>query len=274
MARFIFLVILVLVGFIDMAFARIRVVASIYPLYLIAKDVGGDYVEVSYLKSLNVSPHGYEVTYGDTQAIREADVVFAVGCGIEEPLKSVLGRKKNVVYLCEKGLNDRRDPHLWLSLIHVKQRVLKLAQVFAQLDPAHSEFYRKRAWSLGREIDGILSHYRGKFGNKGFAIIDRHGAWRYLIGELNLDYIGSIETTPHREPTIKDVLKLVEKAKGRKNIVVINDAGHDPSIVDRIAGELKACSVTLYPLGRGKEKSYIEFVRFNLSELERCITIR
>ena len=274
MTRFVLLVTLLLLGFVDMAIAKIKVTTSLYPLYLIARDVGGDYVEVSYLKSLNVSPHGYEVTYGDTQAIREADVVFAVGCGIEQPLKSVLVKKKNVVYLCEKGLTDKRDPHLWLSIIHVKQRVLKLAQVFAQLDPVHSEFYRRRAWSLGKELDGILSHYREKFASSKVAVIDRHGAWGYLIGELSLDYIGSIESVPHREPTIKDVLRLVSRAKGRKRVVVINDAGHDPSIVNRIAGELNACTVTLYPLGRGEEKSYIEFIRFNLGELERCITIR
>jgi len=250
-----------------------KVVGTIYPLYLIARDIGGDKVEVSYLKSLAVSPHFYEVSYSDTEAIDRASVIFAVGCGIENNMKGIL-RKKKVVYLCEKGLRDRRDPHLWLSPTYVKQRVFNFADALSQIDPTHSEYYRKRAWDLSMKLEKLIGIYRKRFTGKGISVIDRHGAWRYMASEVDWNYIGAIESVPHKEPTMKDMERIISRARGIKRVIVINDAGHDDSIVDRIVKKLGACKVTLYPLGKGVESSFIDLIKENLDEFEKCVTIR
>ncbi|WP_273000810.1 metal ABC transporter solute-binding protein, Zn/Mn family [Hydrogenibacillus schlegelii] len=67
----------------------IRAVATIYPLYDLVKQIGGDGVLVEQLVPPGAAPHDFEPTPGDIRKIADADVYFYVGAGFERWLDKV-----------------------------------------------------------------------------------------------------------------------------------------------------------------------------------------
>ncbi|REC95333.1 metal ABC transporter solute-binding protein, Zn/Mn family [Kushneria indalinina] len=63
--------------------AEVRAVASFTLLADVVSEVGGDRVEVSSLIGPNGDPHAYEPTPNDVRRVRDADVVFMSGLGLE-----------------------------------------------------------------------------------------------------------------------------------------------------------------------------------------------
>lgn len=63
--------------------AEVRAVASFTVLADVVSEVGGDRVEVSSLIGPNGDPHAYEPTPNDVRRVRDADVVFMSGLGLE-----------------------------------------------------------------------------------------------------------------------------------------------------------------------------------------------
>lgn len=63
--------------------ADIKAVATFTVLADVVSEVGGDRVEVSSLIGPNGDPHAYEPTPNDVRRVRDADVVFMSGLGLE-----------------------------------------------------------------------------------------------------------------------------------------------------------------------------------------------
>lgn len=63
--------------------ADVKAVATFTVLADVVSEVGGDRVEVSSLIGPNGDPHAYEPTPNDVRRVRDADVVFMSGLGLE-----------------------------------------------------------------------------------------------------------------------------------------------------------------------------------------------
>ncbi len=63
--------------------AEVKAVASFTVLADVVSEVGGDRVEVTSLIGTNGDPHAYEPSPSDVRRVREADVVFMSGLGLE-----------------------------------------------------------------------------------------------------------------------------------------------------------------------------------------------
>lgn len=270
--RFLFLVFLFLLVFCT-AWAKPLVVTSVFPLYLLVRDISGNRVHVEYLTGLLKDPHIFEVKPSDIAMIKKADLLVFVGCGLEKSFESILVGKK-VVYVCEKGMNDRRDPHVWLYPSFMKQRAMKLAEVLSSIDPNGSSYYRKNVRRLFQSIDPLLNEERAFYRKHNIYVVSRHSAWKYMAGDLGWVYLGEIERIPHVEPKISEIMKLIDTAKKKKPLVLLNDAGYEKTLVDRFVNETGACIVDLFPMGIGNEQSYVDFLKRNLERVKRCVPIR
>ena len=63
--------------------AEVKAVATFTVLADVVSEVGGDRIEVSSLIGPNGDPHAYEPTPNDVRRVRDADVVFMSGLGLE-----------------------------------------------------------------------------------------------------------------------------------------------------------------------------------------------
>ena len=69
---------------------KIKVVASFYPFYEIAKEIGGNDTIVTTVIPIGVEPHDWEITPQRISNIMEADVIIYNGIGFD----AWLGKKE------------------------------------------------------------------------------------------------------------------------------------------------------------------------------------
>ncbi|WP_456268465.1 zinc ABC transporter substrate-binding protein [Kushneria sp. AK178] len=98
--------------------AEVKAIASFTILADVVSEVGGDRVEVSSLIGPNGDPHAYEPTPNDVRRIRDADVVFMSGLGLEgwmDRLIATSGFKADPVVVSEnihaRGMGDEGHGH-------------------------------------------------------------------------------------------------------------------------------------------------------------------
>jgi len=257
--------VIILIFVCSQALAKPFVLTSIYPLYLFVKDVGGEAVDVDYLLPLGISPHAYELRISGVRKLKRADAFVFVGCGLERWLSQEIYSGKPVFYLCR----GNRNPHVWLSPSIMARESKSLANFFSSILPSKAPYFRKRARILSARLFSLLKFYRKTFVNREICVISHHDAWVYLLGDLEIFYAGAIERKPFCPPTPGWLKRLMERAKGRR-VIVMTERGHNPKFALMVAKRLRGCIVEVSPLGTGTEKDFVQFLDFILMRIKRC----
>jgi zinc transport system substrate-binding protein len=253
---------------------RLAVVASIAPLADFARQVGGDYVDVTLLLPPGASPHTYEPTPRVIRKITAARVFIRVGAGLEFWADRLVTAANSGILrvTCTEGVellqsDDREhageghaDPHVWLDPVLCMRVVEKIRDAFAKEDPAHADAYGRNAAAytarlaaLDREIAGRVGQFRVK------SYITFHPAWSYFSRRYGLSVAGVIEEGPGREPGPRHLGAIISRLKAMKTKVVFAEPQFSPKVAEAIAAEAGARVLFLDPLGgqKGRE-TYIE----------------
>ncbi len=245
--------------------AKVRVVATIGPLALLVRDVGGDRVEVDTLLPPGASVHLWEMRPRDLFKIKEADLVLAVGCGVDGWLRY---RGEKLFSVCEALGKKGSNPHVWISFELVKDTAERLVFRLSEIDPEGKSYFMKRAEGFVKKLNLMKERYAPLF--NGMCVVSHHGAWDYLFGELGVVFLGALEPAPHKEPGPGKLLELVNRLSRCNCRVVVSEFGHNRRMAEVVAKESGACMAVLYPLGKGEEESFAEFLRENIEELAKC----
>ena len=159
---------------------KLNVVVTTTHLADLAKDIGGEHVEVTRLMGPGVDPHGYEPTPSDVDAIQKADLVGYNGLHLEAMFTDIFEKMRasnDNVFALEDAIADDQildykyedkdledDPHIWFDIQLWKQSAKLVAERFSQADPdnqadyqANLEVYLKRLDELDAEIKEMVA---------------------------------------------------------------------------------------------------------------------
>ncbi len=137
---------MLLIGFVPLAGAeqRLKVVASIMPLSLIVKDIGGDAVDTELLLPASVSPHDYQLRPSDIKRLLASDIFFWVGPGLEQGLEKASRRHRyGVALFPDIKMGD--DPHVWLDLPMVQEVARHVAATLSRRLPTRGAYFHANA---------------------------------------------------------------------------------------------------------------------------------
>ncbi len=142
----------------------VKVVATTSVLGDLARNVGGERVQVSVLVPPGTDVHSFQSSPKDSAAIREARLIVMNGAGLDGFLKGVIDgakRRAAVVIEASEGLRPRTmeeeaghgdgdeheegDPHFWQNPVHAIAYVENIRDGLAQADPARADEYRRNA---------------------------------------------------------------------------------------------------------------------------------
>ena len=144
----------------------IKIVASFYPMYIMAKNVAKDVPGVSVQ---NLTPpltgclHDYTVTTNDMKKLADAQVFVANGAGMESFLDKIIVQHPNIkiIQLAEgipliKGEGNEGDnPHLWVSISNAIIQVKNLGKAMEEFDPGHKELYAKNTADYVAKLEAL-----------------------------------------------------------------------------------------------------------------------
>jgi zinc transport system substrate-binding protein len=270
------------------AAATVRVVATIYPIADIVRQIGGGAVEVVTLLPPGASPHTFEPTPAQMRQVAEARVFVRVGAGLDSWTDKLLAGRSptlTVVTLSDGvpllGLTHERehagapaagasggDPHIWLDPVLVRdQLVPAISAALAAVAPEQREVFDSGAARFRASLTGLDADIRTELApltNRNF--IGFHAAWRYFGERYDLHQVAVVEAFPGKEPSAREIAGVVEHARAAHVHAILIEPQMNPRIAEQIARDCGARTVLVDELGAPNlpgRSQYIDLMRYN-----------
>jgi zinc transport system substrate-binding protein len=280
-----------------MAIRKPLLVASFFPLFDFARQIGGTNVEVRCLVPPGGDPHAAEPTPSSAQAVVQSDLVLLLGLGMDGWVeKLALAEGKARVATISQGLPLRHmgeaalaefsktspdpgeiDPHVWLDPVLAQTLAHNIAGELVKLAPEHRvEIEAREAAFLGdlQKLDRDYSNACAQLPIR--RVVTFHGAFGYLFSRYHLEMAGVIEEFPGNEPSAEYLRQLVDLMRKLKVKVIFAE----PQLPDRpaqvIAREIGGRVERLDPcetiLPDAPPMTYLERQRKNLETLRSALS--
>ncbi len=269
----------------------------------LARNVGGDHVEVVDIIPPGTDPHAFEPSVGDVRKISDARVVLASGLGFESFLGNlesavgssadfvVVGDAIDPIYSEEDSDHDHHhhdhgeaddhgripDPHWWHSIANAKIAVDVIRDAFIAADPDHSaEYlanvatYQKKLSDLSKEIQIEIA----QIPRDRRILVTSHDALRYFARDnaFTIDPVQGLSTTD--QPSSQRVRELIDDIRQKNVTAIFVENTENPKIISEITRETGTkIGGTIYADGLGETdaKTYVTMIRHNAKTIVQAL---
>lgn len=272
---------------------KLQVVASCYPLYYFAKEIGGAYVEVYNITPAGAEPHDYEPTTQDVARMERSQLLIINGGGFEpwaDKIKSTLdGTHLSIISVGEQlmtstikeGGTPQKDPHVWLDPVLAKQQVIVIASALKLSDSKHASAFDANVDRLLSQLDKLDGEFRGGLQTcQQRTIITSHSAFGYVAREYGFEQVSIAGLSPDEEPTPQKLAELTRFAKTNSIRYIFFETLVSPKLAQTLAHEVGAQTLVFNPLeGLTPEEvaqgvDYFSVQRENLKQLKIALGCR
>ena len=211
---------------------RIKIVATTGMVADLARNIGGDRVEVIGLMGPGVDPHYYKASQGDLARITDADIVLFNGLFLEGKMEAIfakMARSKKVVAVAggidEKNLRrppeflGHFDPHIWFDVSLWMQTVEVAVASLSELDPEGVEVYRRNGEQYRARLDALhqwVIEQVGQIPEQQRVLITAHDAFGYFGLAYGFEVVGLQGISTVAEYGVNDVTQLVDRIVERQ----------------------------------------------------------
>ncbi|HKH35428.1 MAG TPA: metal ABC transporter substrate-binding protein [Beijerinckiaceae bacterium] len=273
-----------------------KVVATFSILGDLARNVGGDRVEVSTLVGPDGDAHVYSPTPADGRRLAEAKLVIANGLKLEGWMGRLIkssGTKARVIEGA-KGVQPVKaerehghghphadiDPHAWQSVPNVKLYVENIRDGLIAADPAGKADYEGNAAAYLAKLDALDAEIKAaveRIPRDRRKIITSHDAFGYFQKAYGIAFVAPQGVSTEAEASAKDVARIIQQIRREKIPAAFLENISDQRLVARIAKESGAkvggrlYSDALSAEG-GPAGTYIDMMRHNITALSAALS--
>lgn len=275
-----------------------RVGATLPVFADLAREVGGDNVDVFSILPPGADPHTYEPTPSDIQRIAQADIIFVNDHqpGVEGSILDVIENNKGrdtpvVAFMASvrspsaEEAGDREitaaeagdNPHLWLDPLLARAYADVIAQTFTSEDAANADLYSENLTRYGRrlsQLDEDVAAAVRQIPPDNRKLVTFHDAFPHLARRYGLEIVGFVVPGPGQDPSPRDIADLTKAISGGGVPAVFTEPqiGAHSRLLEQIAADAGVQVCTLYSDALSDDvPTYIDMMRFNAAELLRCL---
>lgn len=215
----------------------LQVVTSFTILQDIARQIGGDDVEVHNLVPTGTDPHEFEPRPEDMRKTTDADILFYNGLNLEggstgwffRMISSVGQKEENVYSLTERiqpmylkgtdGKDEEINPHAFINPASGIIMAKDMLDAFIEKDPKRKESYEERAAIYIKRLKDIDKKYREKINDipaERRILVTSERAFQYMAHNYGLKegFIWTIDTEENGSPEqIRSLIRFVKENK-------------------------------------------------------------
>ena len=255
---------------------RLSVVATTYPIYLLAREMiqGVEGVEVERLNTGSVSClHDYTLSVDDMKKLERADVVAVNGAGLEDFMSDALASTDAAVIDCSEGVellenlshdhaegdedhdHGHWDPHYWMDPRNAAEMAGNIARGLAQADPDHEGTYLSNLSRTGT----LLTSWSGeleaqiKEGPEITGLITFHDGFQYFARAYGLPLLAAIEEEAGSEASAKEIVEITRLVQEKDIPVIFTEVNGSDATANAIARETGCAVAQLTMLMDGPE---------------------
>lgn len=230
------------------------VVATTTTLAALVVPVAGDFASVHALVPVGVSPETYEPTPRDLVELSRATLVVENGAGLDGwldklikssatharvlVLSAVITRPRDSTSAGSGTRPPPLNPHFWLDPNYAELYVAEIGRALAHADPAHATAYRANAAAeIGRlaKLDAFIRRRIATIPPNRRVMIAFHDAWYYFDKRYGIRDVGSIESSPGKEPSAADLAALIALAKSSGVRAIFAEPEFSPRLARQLA---------------------------------------
>lgn len=257
---------------------KIKIVASFYPVYIMAKNVAKSVPGVSvqeFAPVLTGCLHDYTVTTNDMKKLSDAQAFVANGAGMESFLDKIIAQHPNlkIIQLSEGIPLIKDNPHLWVSISNAVMQVKNLGKAMEKFDPSHKELYAKNTANYVAKLEALRQKMHSELGPyRGRSIITFHEAFPYFAREFGLNIAAVVEREPGSEPNAKELADTIKLVRKNGILELFIEPQYPAIAAGTIAKETGAKIYVLNPAVTGPDDydAYINIMKDNLKVLRQA----
>lgn len=282
---------------------RLQVVATFSIIGDLARQVGGERIELKTLVGPNGDAHVYEPKPADAIALARADVVLVNGLlfeGFLSRLVEASGTAAPIVELTQgiDILEDPagghyhfvngeavfhaapNDPHAWQSVVNAKLYVENIAEAFCAADAGGCADYQANAAVYFDELTALDEEVRQAIAaipeDKRVVVVAHH-AFRYFEDAYGITFLSTQGVSTESEASAADVAGLVREVRERRASAVFAENISDARLVEQIAAEAGlTLGGTLFSDAlsgpEGPASTYVDLIRANVATITSAVT--
>lgn len=268
---------LVLAGLVSTASAaELKVVASFSIIADLARNVGGDKVEIATLVPVDGDGHTYEPTPKDAATLEGASVVLVNGLEFEGFMSRLIETSgtKAVVIEVSKGVSALKpeeeghghahgdethkeashaaeesheghhhgefDPHAWQSVTNAMIYVKNITEALCAADKDDCPVFTANADAYLAKLQALDKQVRDEIAaipEDKRTIITSHDAFGYFEREYGLKFLAPEGISTEAEASAADVAKLIDQVREDKASAIFVENISNPRLVEQIARE-------------------------------------
>jgi zinc/manganese transport system substrate-binding protein len=242
--------------------ARVKVVCSTTILADIARQVGGQRIEVISLVRAGADPHTYQPTPDDVRTIASARLVVVNGLGYEGWLDQLIraaGVPSDRIVVASTGIDAMtagahrhtdghhhdgdQDPHAWHDAKNGMRYVANLRDAFTAVDPDGSADFASWAELYQAElrvVDAWVKKQIASLPSERRVLVTSHDAMSYFARAYGLEVVPVEGVTTGQEPNPARFAELISLLRTRSIPAVFIESSANPKIVERLGTEAGA----------------------------------
>jgi manganese/zinc/iron transport system substrate-binding protein len=237
---------------IQAADTKLKVVTTVTMVADLARQVGGERVEVDALMGPGVDPHLYKAAASDITKLQRADVIFYSGLLLEGKMQDIfakLARTKRFVYPVTEAIPVEKlleppefaghyDPHVWFEVPLWKLCLDVVAKGLSEADPGGKEFYEKRAVESRARMDQLHAWALKKSAElpaERRILVTSHDAYNYFGRAYGFQVVGLQGISTVTEAGLADMAKLTDFIRQKKVKAVFVETSVPHHTIERIS---------------------------------------
>jgi len=231
----------------SLASAQLRVVATTPDLAAVARDIGGDRVNVVALAKPTEDPHFVDAKPSFIVTLNRADALIEGGAELElgwlPPLlenarngKVAAGAPGHIVasegiklleiptsFDRSKGdIHSLGNPHFMIDPVNVKVVARNIATHFAEVDPKSAATYNANLAKFNSRLDARLVEWQKQLAPySGAKIVTYHRDFVYLAQRFGLTIVDELEPKPGIAPSPAHLAQVIGKMKANNVRIIL-----------------------------------------------------
>jgi zinc/manganese transport system substrate-binding protein len=279
--------------------AKIRVVATIPDLADMARNIGGDLLEIKSIATGVENIHAVPIKPSFATLLNRADVVLVVGLEAEHAfLPALLEAARNPkilpstpgyidcsVYVTplevptrvDRALGDQHpmgNPHINLDPVAGKDMARAIADGLMRNYPEHETTFKKNLAVYLSTLDAAIARWQREAAPlRGVKFISYHPDLLYFAERFGMEAAGTIEIRPGVDPTPGHIVALEERMRREGITIVVRERHYPAGLAETIAQRTGAKLVELPAMVGGvpEARDYVSFIDYNVRTMLKAV---
>ena len=272
------------------AASKLNVMTTTEDLAAIAREIGGDKVNVDSIAKGYQDPHFVEPKPSFLLKLQKADLLAVVGLQLEigwlPPLQTQSRNAK--IQVAAKGYLDMSqfcqileiptgqvtramgdvhplgNPHYWLDPQNGRRIAKAFADKFSEMDPGDSAAFQSAYQSFDQRLTAAEKGWEAKMAPyKGRKVVTYHRSWPNFCERFGLDVIDYVEPRPGIPPTPSHTLELENNMKKQNVHLILVEPYFDLRTPNAVAAAVGGEVAQMMPSVGGKKEITTYFQLFD-----------